>query len=48
MVQGGAWQDTIARNRWQDTFLAGDEFEAFLATETTRIQEIADQLGIGA
>lgn len=48
MVDGAAWQDTIARNRWQDTFLAGAEFEEFLVTETTRIQQIADQLGIGA
>ena len=48
MVDGAAWQDTIARNRWEDTFLAGAEFEEFLATETTRIQQIADQLGIGA
>ena len=48
MVEGAAWQDTIARNRWQDTYLPGAEFEEFLVTETTRIQQIADQLGIGA
>lgn len=48
MVQGPDWQDTVGRNRWKDTFLAGDEFEAFLATETSRIQVIADDLGIGA
>ena len=48
MVAGDAWQDTITRNRWEDTFLPGAEFEEFLATETTRIQQIADQLGIGA
>jgi len=48
MVAGDAWQGTITRNRWEDTFLAGAEFEEFLATETTRIQQIADQLGIGA
>ena len=38
----------MARNRWQDTYLAGDEFGEFLRTETDRIQQIADQLGIGA
>jgi putative tricarboxylic transport membrane protein len=48
MVNGAAWQDTIQRNRWQDTFLAGEEFTAFLTTESERIQQIADQLGIGA
>ena len=48
MTKGAAWQDTIARNRWEDTFLAGDEFSTFLTSETERIQQIADQLGIGA
>lgn len=48
MTKGAAWESTITRNRWQNTFLAGDEFSAFLTTETERIQQIADQLGIGA
>ena len=48
MRNGPAWQDTIARNRWQDNFISGDEFGAFLTTETERIGVIADQLGIGA
>lgn len=48
MVEGPAWQDTLERNRWENTFLAGEEFKAFLDTETTRIQKIAQQLGIGS
>lgn len=48
MVQGEAWQSTLQRNRWQNTFIAGAEFEEFLGSETDRIQQIADQLGIGA
>jgi len=48
MTKGAAWQDTITRNRWEDTYLAGDEFSTFLTSETERIQQIADQLGIGA
>jgi putative tricarboxylic transport membrane protein len=48
MVEGPAWQSTLQRNRWQNTFIAGAEFETFLESETERIQQIADQLGIGA
>jgi len=48
MVDSPQWEDTLARNRWQNTFIAGDEFEAFLGDETDRIQQIADRLGLGA
>lgn len=48
MVRSPSWQDTLARNRWRDTYLAGTEFTAFLDSETVRIRGIADQLGIGA
>ncbi len=48
MVESPSWQSTLQRNRWQNTFISGAEFEAFLDAETQRIQQIADQLGIGA
>jgi putative tricarboxylic transport membrane protein len=48
MVEGPAWQDTVARNRWKDTYLTGADFEQFIEDETARIQDIADELGIGA
>ena len=48
MVASPDWQDTITRNRWQDTYLAGDEFQTFLTQNTQEIQQIADELGIGA
>ena len=38
----------MARNRWRDTYLTGDEFGAYLRTEADRIGVIAQQLGIGA
>jgi putative tricarboxylic transport membrane protein len=48
MRNGPSWRDTIARNKWRDTFLTGDDFGAFLRTEADRIGAIAKQLGIGA
>ena len=48
MRNGEAWRDTMARNRWRDNFLAGDDFGAYLRTEADRIGIIADKLGIGA
>lgn len=40
------WQDAVARNRWQESFLTGDEFGAFLIDEQTRIDGILDELGL--
>jgi putative tricarboxylic transport membrane protein len=48
MTESQTWQDTLARNRWQDTFISGAEFQEFLLSESERIQVIADDLGIGA
>lgn len=48
MRNGPSWRDTVARNKWRDTFVTGDEFGAFLHTEADRIGVIAQQLGIGA
>nr|WP_205849736.1 tripartite tricarboxylate transporter substrate-binding protein [Nakamurella flava] len=48
MRDSADWQDTLARNRWQDTFISGPEFQSFLTQNTQEIQQIADDLGIGA
>jgi putative tricarboxylic transport membrane protein len=48
MRDGPSWRDTMARNKWRDTYLTGDEFGAYLRTEADRIGVIAQQLGIGA
>lgn len=48
MRNSADWQDTLARNRWQDTFISGPEFASFLTQNTQEIQQIADDLGIGA
>lgn len=48
MRDGPAWRETLRRNKWEDSFLAGDEFGTFLTSEAERIGVIARQLGIGA
>lgn len=40
------WKQTLATNAWQDTFQTGDEFEQFVSTETTRIKQISNELGL--
>jgi putative tricarboxylic transport membrane protein len=41
-----AWQKNLDRFRWDDEFRAGAEFDAFLKSETTRVQGIAQDLGL--
>ncbi|GAB2742927.1 tripartite tricarboxylate transporter substrate binding protein [Salinifilum aidingensis] len=40
------WQDTLDKQEWQDTFLTGPRFERFVASETARITEISEELGL--
>ena len=41
-----AWAAVLAKYGWQDYFLAGDEFGAFLAEEQARIEGILAEIGI--
>lgn len=46
MHDGAAWKDILAKQGWEDAFLAGDDFAAFLETEKTRIGEILKEAGL--
>ena len=46
MAESPSWQDTLERNSWTDSFLAGDEFEAFLEEDQQRIAGIIEELGL--
>ena len=41
-----AWQDILRRNDWEDSFLAGDDFERFLEQETAVADEILRSIGL--
>ena len=46
MHEGQAWKDILAKQGWEDAFLAGDEFNAFLATEKERTAAVLKDLGL--
>jgi putative tricarboxylic transport membrane protein len=39
------WQDAVERNKWADVYLTGDEFDAFMISEQTRIGELVKEIG---
>lgn len=45
VVKTPEWHDAISRNQWTDRFLAGEDFERFLAQETAAVNDIWNKLG---
>jgi putative tricarboxylic transport membrane protein len=48
MVRSPAWQDALARYRWNDRYLSGEAFTTFAASEEARVRKILSQLGTGS
>jgi putative tricarboxylic transport membrane protein len=48
MVRSNEWREMLARYRWLDRYLAGDEFAAFAAAEERRVRSILRDLGASA
>jgi putative tricarboxylic transport membrane protein len=48
MVRSSEWREMLARYRWLDRYLAGDEFAAFQAAEERRVREVLRELGASA
>ncbi|CAN3126658.1 Bug family tripartite tricarboxylate transporter substrate binding protein [Mycobacterium sp. smrl_JER01] len=46
MVRTPQWESAVERNRWEESFLTGDEFGAFLVTEQERVTTILQDLGL--
>lgn len=46
MVDTPEWQEAVDRNRWEESFLTGDEFGDFLETEQERVTAILVDLGL--
>jgi putative tricarboxylic transport membrane protein len=47
MVRTPAWRAALERYRWIDRYMAGDEFERFVASEERRVGSILRRLGTG-
>jgi putative tricarboxylic transport membrane protein len=48
MVRSAEWHEMLARYRWLDRYLGGDEFAAFAAAEELRVRAILRELGAGS
>lgn len=46
-VKSAAWQETLKRQEWEDVYLAGDAYAAYIAAENKRIGEILQMLALG-
>lgn len=46
MAETEEWADALQRNRWDDTFMVGEEFETFIAEEEEAVREILKGLGL--
>lgn len=44
--QTAEWEDALARNNWVEEYLVDDEFGRYLTEETTRIDQIIQELGL--
>lgn len=41
-----AWKATLAKNNWDDAFLAGDEFKTFLTEDITKVKTTLTEIGL--
>ncbi|HSX72775.1 MAG TPA: tripartite tricarboxylate transporter substrate binding protein, partial [Shinella sp.] len=46
MHDSAAWKDILAKQGWEDAYLAGDDFVSFLNDEKTRIGAILKDAGL--
>ena len=46
MHDSQAWKDILATQGWEDAYLAGDDFKAFLATEKERTAAVLKEVGL--
>ncbi|MGH2386314.1 MAG: Bug family tripartite tricarboxylate transporter substrate binding protein, partial [Candidatus Limnocylindria bacterium] len=46
MHDSEAWQQALTDNGWADFFQAGDEFDAYLAEEQTRVEAVLTEIGL--
>ncbi|MFT4234843.1 MAG: tripartite tricarboxylate transporter substrate-binding protein [Microbacterium sp.] len=45
-VQSDAWAEALVRNKWVDSYLDGDEFDAFIQEDVERTSKLVEELGL--
>ncbi len=45
-VKSSSWQETLKQKGWDDQYLAGDKFAAYLKEEQTRISGVLKEIGL--
>jgi putative tricarboxylic transport membrane protein len=46
MAKSAAWKEVLKQKGWDDAYLAGDEFGAFLKQEQTRVADVLKTIGL--
>ncbi len=46
-VKSKAWEESLKKNEWMNTWLAGDDYKKFIDSDVKRITEILAGLGLG-
>lgn len=46
-VKSKAWEESLKKNEWMNTWLAGDDYKKFLDADIKRITDILTALGLG-
>lgn len=46
MQASKGWKDALAKNRWTDTFLAGDQFDAYVKEQVSTTNGVLKDLGL--
>lgn len=46
--KSATWQDVLARNNWQDSFLTGEAFEAFVQADILKTKGVLSRMGLGS
>ena len=45
-VNSQAWQDVLSTNKWNNIYMAGDEFASYLDSENVRVTEVLKSIGL--
>ncbi len=45
-MKSPAWQEQLKQKGWDDAYISGDAFAAFLKQEVTRVNDVLKSIGL--